>query len=94
MARKLRWTDVHDIRGFELEERHPEKSTTVTCRFKAPNLQSLVLEIALFPRLEPGRSNEKIHGGDTGRLESKSATILMPHFGPKRDRTLMPGRVS
>jgi FeS assembly protein IscX len=55
MARKLRWTDVHDI-AIELEERHPDVDN-VNLRFT--DLHRWVLELPGFAD-EPGRSNEKI----------------------------------
>ena len=55
MARKLRWTDVHDI-AIELEERHPDIDN-VNLRFT--DLHRWVLELPDFED-EPGRSNEKI----------------------------------
>ncbi len=55
MARKLRWTDVHDI-AIELEERHPDVDN-VNLRFT--DLHRWVLELPDFAD-EPGRSNEKI----------------------------------
>jgi FeS assembly protein IscX len=44
MARKLRWTDVHDI-AIELEERHPEIDN-VNLRFT--DLHRWVLELPDF----------------------------------------------
>ena len=55
MARKLRWTDIHDI-AIELEERHPDIDN-VNLRFT--DLHRWVLEFPDFED-EPGRSNEKI----------------------------------
>ena len=55
MARKLRWTDVHDI-AIELEERHPEVDN-VNLRFT--DLHKWVLELPDFTDA-PERSNEKI----------------------------------
>ena len=55
MARKLRWTDVHDI-AIELEEQHPE-ADNVNLRFT--DLHRWVLELPDFAD-EPDRSNEKI----------------------------------
>ena len=55
MARKLRWTDAHDI-AIELEEHHPE-ADNVNLRFT--DLHRWVLELPEFAD-EPDRSNEKI----------------------------------
>jgi FeS assembly protein IscX len=55
MARKLRWTDVHDI-AIELEERHPE-ADNVNLRFT--DLHRWVMELPDFED-DAGRSNEKI----------------------------------
>lgn len=55
MARKLRWTDVHDI-AIELEEAHPGVDN-VNLRFT--DLHKWVLELADFAD-DPARSNEKI----------------------------------
>jgi FeS assembly protein IscX len=55
MARKLRWTDVHDI-AIELEERYPEVDN-VNLRFT--DLHRWVLELPNFADT-PERSNEKI----------------------------------
>ena len=55
MARKLRWTDVHDI-AIELEERHPDIDN-VNLRFT--DLHKWVLELPDFDDA-PERSNEKI----------------------------------
>jgi FeS assembly protein IscX len=55
MARKLRWTDVHDI-AIELEERHPGIDN-VNLRFT--DLHRWVMELAGFED-DPNRSNEKI----------------------------------
>ena len=55
MARKLRWTDVHEI-AIELEERHPEIDN-VNLRFT--DLHRWVLELPDFAD-DPARSNEKI----------------------------------
>jgi FeS assembly protein IscX len=55
MARKLGWTDVHDI-AIELEERHPDVDN-VNLRFT--DLHRWVLELPDFAG-DPARSNEKI----------------------------------
>ena len=55
MARKLRWTDVHDI-AIELEERHPAIDI-VNLRFT--DLHRWVLELPDFDD-DAKRSNEKI----------------------------------
>jgi FeS assembly protein IscX len=55
MARKLRWTDVHDI-AIELEERHPDVDN-VNLRFT--DLHKWVMELPDFADT-PERSNEKI----------------------------------
>jgi FeS assembly protein IscX len=55
MARKLRWTDVHDI-AIELEERYPGVDN-VNLRFT--DLHKWVLELPDFDDT-PERSNEKI----------------------------------
>lgn len=55
MAKKLRWTDVHDI-AIELEDAHPEVDV-VNLRFT--DLWKWVQELPDFGD-EPGRSNEKI----------------------------------
>ena len=55
MARRLRWTDIHDI-AIELEERHPDIDN-VNLRFT--DLHRWVLELPDFED-EPDRSNEKI----------------------------------
>ncbi len=55
MARKLRWTDVHDI-AIELEEAHPD-ADNVNLRFT--DLPRGVTELPVFED-DPARSNEKI----------------------------------
>ncbi len=55
MARKLRWTDVHDI-AIELEERHPDIDN-VNLRFT--DLHRWVMELPGFED-DSNRSNEKI----------------------------------
>lgn len=55
MARKLGWTDVHDI-AIELEERHPDVDN-INLRFT--DLHRWVLELPGFDG-DPARSNEKI----------------------------------
>ena len=55
MARKLRWTDVHDI-AIELEERHPEIDN-VNLRFT--DLHRWVCELEDFVDV-PEHSGEKI----------------------------------
>lgn len=55
MAKKLRWTDVHDI-AIELEEAHPEVDI-VNLRFT--DLWKWVQELPDFGD-DPTRSNEKI----------------------------------
>lgn len=55
MARKLRWTDVHDI-AIELEERHPDVDN-VNLRFT--DLHRWVMELPAFED-DANRSNEKI----------------------------------
>ena len=55
MARKLRWTDVHDI-AIELEEAHPE-ADNVNLRFT--DLWRWVQELPDFAD-DPQKSNEKI----------------------------------
>lgn len=55
MAKKLRWTDVHDI-AIELEEAHPEVDI-VNLRFT--DLWKWVQELPDFGD-DPNRSNEKI----------------------------------
>jgi FeS assembly protein IscX len=55
MARKLHWTDVHDI-AIELEECHPEVDN-VNLRFT--DLHRWVMELPDFAD-DPNRSNEKI----------------------------------
>lgn len=55
MAKKLRWTDVHDI-AIELEEAHPEVDI-VNLRFT--DLWKWVQELPDFGD-DPNKSNEKI----------------------------------
>ena len=55
MARKLRWTDVHDI-AIELEDRHPDVDN-VNLRFT--DLHRWVMELPGFED-DANRSNEKI----------------------------------
>jgi FeS assembly protein IscX len=55
MAKKLRWTDVHDI-AIELEEAHPDVDV-VNLRFT--DLWKWVQEIPDFSD-DPNKSNEKI----------------------------------
>ena len=55
MAKKLRWTDVHDI-AIELEELHPDVDV-VNLRFT--DLWKWVQEIPEFED-KPNNSNEKI----------------------------------
>ncbi len=55
MARKLSWTDVHDI-AIELEERYPDVDN-VNLRFT--DLHRWVMELPDFSD-DPNRSNEKI----------------------------------
>jgi len=55
MARKLGWTDIHDI-AIELEERHPDVDN-VNLRFT--DLHRWVMELPDFAD-DPNRSNEKI----------------------------------
>ncbi len=58
MAKKLRWTDVHDI-AIELEDTHPEVDV-VNLRFT--DLWKWVQELPEFGD-DPNRSNEKILEG-------------------------------
>jgi FeS assembly protein IscX len=55
MAKKLRWTDVHDI-AIELEEMHPDVDV-VNLRFT--DLWKWVRELPEFGD-DPNKSNEKI----------------------------------
>lgn len=55
MAKKLRWTDIHDI-AIELDERHPDVDV-VNLRFT--DLWKWVQELPDFTD-DPQRSNEKI----------------------------------
>ena len=55
MARKLRWTDVHDI-AIELEEAHPD-ADNVNLRFT--DLHKWVMALSEFED-DPNKSNEKI----------------------------------
>jgi FeS assembly protein IscX len=55
MAKKLRWTDVHDI-AIELEEAHPD-ADIVNLRFT--DLWKWVQDLPDFGD-DPNRSNEKI----------------------------------
>jgi FeS assembly protein IscX len=55
MARKLRWTDVHDI-AIELEEAHPD-ADNVNLRFT--DLHKWVMALSGFED-DPNKSNEKI----------------------------------
>lgn len=55
MAKKLRWTDVHDI-AIELEDAHPDVDV-VNLRFT--DLWKWVQELPDFGD-DPNRSNEKI----------------------------------
>jgi FeS assembly protein IscX len=55
MAKKLRWTDVHDI-AIELEDAHPD-ADVVNLRFT--DLWKWVQELADFED-DPNKSNEKI----------------------------------
>ena len=55
MARKLRWTDVHDI-AIELEEAHPD-ADNVNLRFT--DLHKWVMALPDFED-DPNQSNEKI----------------------------------
>jgi FeS assembly protein IscX len=55
MARKLRWTDVHDI-AIELEDAHPD-ADNVNLRFT--DLHKWVMALADFED-DPQKSNEKI----------------------------------
>ena len=73
MAKKLRWTDVHDI-AIELEERHPDIDN-VNLRFT--DLHRWVMELPDFED-DPNRSNEKI-------LEAiQAAWIASRTFSPPR----------
>ena len=55
MAKKLRWTDVHDI-AIELEDRHPDVDV-VNLRFT--DLWKWVQELPDFGD-DPQKSNEKV----------------------------------
>jgi FeS assembly protein IscX len=55
MAKKLRWTDVHDI-AIELEDAHPD-ADVVNLRFT--DLWKWVRDLPEFGD-DPNRSNEKI----------------------------------
>ena len=67
MARKLRWTDVHDI-AIELEERHPDVDN-VNLRFT--DLHRWVHGTARFRgRSQPLQREDP--GGDPGRLDRRA----------------------
>ena len=55
MAKKLRWSDIHDI-AIELDERHPEVDV-VNLRFT--DLWKWVQELPDFAD-DPQKSNEKV----------------------------------
>ncbi len=86
MARKLRWTDVHDI-AIELEESHPDVDN-VNLRFT--DLHRWVMELPDFED-DPNRSNEKIlkrsrppgSRSATSRLRCPRGTGSTPQFSRK-----------
>ena len=81
MARKLRWTDVHDI-AIELEEAHPE-ADNVNLRFT--DLHRWVMALPGFED-DPSTFQREDPRSHPGRLDRRKRVAEMPQFGQKPRR--------